>query len=887
MNTKTKQQKIELLKYADSQRAIKAEVREAQAKEQKLHIYDYLSAVRINDSNVNAMSTVKGGVWWVKIFVRLLQPIGLSVTGPRVHAIVILLRKVSKIGQKQGIKGLVIYLKACSVLLNQALGNHKIKDSGQLNCRVSRTNLGIPRFILAQDRKRIRLGDITLLKFYASFFAMYRVLDFPGKLKTASIEDPFKGDMEKASGLLIFVPHFISALNIPKIFGVDMRAIRLRYGQFADQFVPKMPAYDWLMNEYQGRLDLWIAKSAPGTHREGAQVSTHPIIMIRSAITIAKSDIYPAFRTFLDCLPPNHIFKWAFSACEKLAGVFKPLWSLGKIGIKEEAAGKVRLFAMVSAWYQMLLHPLHKLMFKILRNIPQDGTFDQLRPLQGHSDRFTEAYSLDLTAATDRLPLFIQQEIVKALIGEPLSKAWGSILVGISYNLASLKFGTYKLLKYAIGQPMGALSSWASLALTHHFLVQASAWKSGYTPVGKWFTDYAVLGDDLVIFREPVARQYLKILKDIGMEVGLHKSILSRDSNTLTVEFAKRVFHKGHDISPVPVLEFTSSLFDYGRLMEFTRKYRLTPVQIAKMLGFKFKAIAKLNSASFSSLNYKLRMLLISLQVPTTEEGAVSLLELGKPPVPNVRLAVGEILKTFTITEINGLLGKLAKIEKSQRESFGPFWNLDGDLINKLSSQSTLSKGDEEGWSGHISSRLHYLIVPWDSHIWHEHLAPIPGPAELKEVHKGWVMLPEMSEDKVFYPAFIKDPISRNALKDMRKTAVAAHLIPEKDVRDALRHLLDLLVLPPRQEAIALVKDVTAKLLDPRATPATVAAALVKVIENSREVALTPAVTADLIRHSPSILPKESIGMKLWKRWTPLIQGSVSLDKFLEPRKSK
>jgi len=114
-------------------------------------------------------------------------------------------------------------------------------------------------------------------------------------------------------------------------------------------------------------------------------------------------------------------------------------------------------------------------MFKILRTIPQDGTFDQLRPLLSHSERFTEAYSLDLTAATDRLPLFIQQEIVKALIGEPLALAWGSILVDISYHLSSMKYGANELLKYSIGQPMGALSSWASLALTHHFLVQASA----------------------------------------------------------------------------------------------------------------------------------------------------------------------------------------------------------------------------------------------------------------------------------------------------------------------------------------------------------------------------------------------------------------------------
>lgn len=112
-------------------------------------------------------------------------------------------------------------------------------------------------------------------------------------------------------------------------------------------------------------------------------------------------------------------------------------------------------------------------------------------------------------------------------------------------------------------------------------------------------------------------------------------------------------------------------------------------------------------------------------------------------------------------------------------------------------------------------------------------------------------------------------------------------LIPERLVRDALRHLLDLLVLPPRQDAIDLIDEVRATLLDPRSTPATIAAALVKVIENSREVALVPAITADLIRHAPSSYPKESIGMKLWKRWTPVIQGTVGLQTFLAPRGSE
>ena len=54
---------------------------------------------------------------------------------------------------------------------------------------------------------------------------------------------------------------------------------------------------------------------------------------------------------------------------------------LGKLGFKLEAAGKVRIFAMVECWTQWLLGPLHSLIFKILATLPSDGTEDQLAPI--------------------------------------------------------------------------------------------------------------------------------------------------------------------------------------------------------------------------------------------------------------------------------------------------------------------------------------------------------------------------------------------------------------------------------------------------------------------------------------------------------------------------
>jgi len=55
---------------------------------------------------------------------------------------------------------------------------------------------------------------------------------------------------------------------------------------------------------------------------------------------------------------------------------------LAKLGFKVEAAGKIRVFAMVDAFTQWVMKPIHDCIFSILRQIPMDGTFDQTRPVE-------------------------------------------------------------------------------------------------------------------------------------------------------------------------------------------------------------------------------------------------------------------------------------------------------------------------------------------------------------------------------------------------------------------------------------------------------------------------------------------------------------------------
>jgi hypothetical protein len=60
---------------------------------------------------------------------------------------------------------------------------------------------------------------------------------------------------------------------------------------------------------------------------------------------------------------------------------------IGKFGFKEEP-GKIRVFAMVDYLTQVALKPLHKVIFKVLSPIRQDGTFDQEAPLRRLVSRY-------------------------------------------------------------------------------------------------------------------------------------------------------------------------------------------------------------------------------------------------------------------------------------------------------------------------------------------------------------------------------------------------------------------------------------------------------------------------------------------------------------------
>lgn len=217
---------------------------------------------------------------------------------------------------------------------------------------------------------------------------------------------------------------------------------------------------------------------------------------------------------------------------------FKDNPILRRISTVDDKEGKLRVIGIGDYWSQSLLKPYHEYILSILARWKTDLTSGQnISPFGDSSQKY---WSVDLTSATDRFPLSLQKEVVEQMEGPHFANGWADLMVGEPFMFEN------KLYKYNCGQPMGLYSSWAVFALTHHLWIQFSAKR-----VGKQlpFTDYRLLGDDVVIRDDRVAIEYLELLNRIGVDVSKDKTLVS----THSFEFAKRFFYKDEELTAFPI----------------------------------------------------------------------------------------------------------------------------------------------------------------------------------------------------------------------------------------------------------------------------------------------------------------------------------------------
>jgi len=176
----------------------------------------------------------------------------------------------------------------------------------------------------------------------------------------------------------------------------------------------------------------------------------------------------------------------------------------------------------------------------VLKSLPPDCSFDQL---SGRSLATVPGLkvSADLTAATDRFPISLQENVLAIMTNSAFSSAWKSLLVDHPFHFAG---NTYM---YGAGQPMGAHSSWPMFTLCHHIVVQYAAKRT----LGRWATelDYRLLGDDIVLVGDAFSSEYMTVMGELGVEINLQKT----HSSERMFEFAKRLIVNGIEMSAYPL----------------------------------------------------------------------------------------------------------------------------------------------------------------------------------------------------------------------------------------------------------------------------------------------------------------------------------------------
>lgn len=441
----------------------------------------------------------------------------------------------------------VKYLKASQLCIQKKLAGQPFKSMREVEPdynfpRLSKS--GLPVIIKLQDRSAICNNSPRITRLWLSIFSLYRVIKVPFNPKLITIT-------EKFSGSNIVLDDFNRWLTIT-----------------SSNLLTKFSNAD--------KSELTITKVLPIVKSSPLGTKSYSWLL-DSYWSLKNSDIFKDVLEYLKLTNSKNIFT-LFGNIEFLKrkygirGRYKDSFGpLGKLSFKEEAAGKLRVFAMVDVITQSLFGPLHNWLFSLFKQIPNDCTHDQskgFRYAQELSLKYNCSFGFDLSAATDRLPISSQKAILNSLFG--IGDLWGNILVNRDYIISKNNYNIpEQSLRYEVGQPMGALSSWAMLNLTHHMMIQFIAQSLGKIPKGVWYDQYIILGDDLVLFDKDIASRYQSFCQQIGVGINLSKSIIAESKPVL--EFAKRTSLNGIDVSALSFKELLSADNFFGRLAVTTR----------------------------------------------------------------------------------------------------------------------------------------------------------------------------------------------------------------------------------------------------------------------------------------------------------------------------
>lgn len=272
-------------------------------------------------------------------------------------------------------------------------------------------------------------------------------------------------------------------------------------------------------------------------------------------------------RVLNDC---NQLNIWFY--IERLASCVKDDESLthSKIALIPDPENKQRIVALIDYWSQMCLIPLESHLKEVTLQLPNNHMYDQDRgrEIVRKLTLTDEPHSLDGSDFTDRFPKEVQAIVLKHLTNEEYSRNIFKLLTCRNFKVSN----TQEFVRYEVGQPMGAHSSFHIANITHSLI---AIWSSQqYSKRYDLSLSTVVCGDDIVLSNGRIAKIYLRIMKSLKMTFSEFKGFNSTKDCKIS-EFCKKLYKDGvliSGFSPNPFLNYSR---DY--------KYVISCIQTASL----------------------------------------------------------------------------------------------------------------------------------------------------------------------------------------------------------------------------------------------------------------------------------------------------------------
>jgi len=450
-------------------------------KSNKISFISLIKDIRFNQNMISLNNSFELLALFRTYGFRILKAINFKGRGytTRLNFMLKFFRYILYLQRKHGSEFVVAFLKAGQLAISKKLAGTPVRSLREINpdLNLPRLTNGLPSIIPIPDRILMRKGSSSVIRYWLTLFSIFRIISIPGNMKLSTITDGFKGnidDLERLcnrvtrTGKKVFITFLPSSTNLESEIFMISKASPLHdkswKGFYSD--IPKMPEdlYSSLLRFLTHSNQNHILKYVKYIREMGSQFE------LWGNPTHFKPFVNETLSETFDKTIKGTISDSELADGKIYEGGVSGQYPFGQLSLKNEAAGKIRVFAMVDYWSQVSLKGLHDYLFKILSNIPNDGTFDQQASVRRAAEKSLKAscsFGYDLTAATDRLPLTLQISLLTSLFNSEMAQAWADLLVRnrfyylrIGYPGPGNALLEVQRYKYAVGQPMGALSSW-------------------------------------------------------------------------------------------------------------------------------------------------------------------------------------------------------------------------------------------------------------------------------------------------------------------------------------------------------------------------------------------------------------------------------------------